>query len=232
MPTFTKVRYILFGMALMLLLSNVIIPAFAGSFTTQITVLYDDIRVVCNGVQIDMDGAGNPVKPFMLNGATYLPARVIGEALNGGSTYWEADSHTLYLGPKPDKITGEIRLQTIPVPNMPSDAPKPATAEETEAYLLGGTDAAWRSVQRLEAGNAVVQCISPGGIPHASVAVYVIDRSGNLYILLNDRPFINGWGSTYGIVNLQYDGQYIRFDAETIDGSVACWVDVSKRRIV
>jgi hypothetical protein len=45
----------------------------------------------------------------MLDGVTMVPARVIGEQLAGGVTSWDADTRTLYIGPR-----AEARPQAAP----------------------------------------------------------------------------------------------------------------------
>jgi hypothetical protein len=83
----------------------------------MINVMYDDIKIVVNGVLLERDGAGNPIRePFMLDGVTMVPARVIGEILAGGSS-WDANTRTLYLGPRDPNA--EKPLRAIPLFNRP-----------------------------------------------------------------------------------------------------------------
>ena len=109
-----KARHIIFGMLLMFVISSTIVPAIAAAVTKQITVTYDDIKVVANGMLIDESVAGIPINPFMLGGVTYIPARAIGEALCDGITSWDADTHTLYLGPRTaPKPSGAVKLSDL-----------------------------------------------------------------------------------------------------------------------
>jgi hypothetical protein len=88
------------GFLAAVILSSVIVPSIASVTGTyrQVTVMYDNIKVVANGRLIDESVAGIPINPFMINGVTYIPARAIGEALCDGVTSWDDSTKTLYLG--------------------------------------------------------------------------------------------------------------------------------------
>ncbi|MCL2004417.1 MAG: NPCBM/NEW2 domain-containing protein [Oscillospiraceae bacterium] len=110
-----KAKYVILGMLLMAMFSSIINPALASATYRQITVMYDNIKVVANGKLIEKDGAGNAVTPFMVGGVTYVPARVLGEAFCNGVTSWDAETNTLYLGPKvlpQTKLTDLTPLRT------------------------------------------------------------------------------------------------------------------------
>jgi hypothetical protein len=111
-----KMGYILFGMLTMVFIYSAVIPAIASTTARrqQITVTYDDIKVVVNGVPLERDGAGNPIRePFMLDRVTMVPARVIGERLANGVTSWDADTRTLYIGPRPGTQAESVRLSNL-----------------------------------------------------------------------------------------------------------------------
>jgi len=60
----------------------------ALSGATTISVVYDNIKVVVNGVEITpTDANGNVVEPFQYNGTTYLPVRAIASALGKSVSY-------------------------------------------------------------------------------------------------------------------------------------------------
>lgn len=70
--------------------------AVTGSRTIQVD--YMDIKVVVDGHEVVLkDGAGNSVEPFASNGTTYLPVRVVGEAL-GKEVSWDPSTNTVYIG--------------------------------------------------------------------------------------------------------------------------------------
>lgn len=74
--------------------------AAAASTITKRTleVNYRGIQVVVDGAKVDLkDAAGNPVEPFISNGTTYLPLRVVGEAL-GKEVTWDDATSTVYIG--------------------------------------------------------------------------------------------------------------------------------------
>jgi len=75
-----------------------IVTVFAGSETIE--AFFNDIKITINGDAIDLkDAGGNPVKPFIYNGSTYLPVRAIAEALNMEVKYNET-TNTVELAKK------------------------------------------------------------------------------------------------------------------------------------
>lgn len=66
-----------------------------GSKTVSIT--YRDIKVVLDGKQLELkNSAGATVEPFIMGGTTYLPLRVVGQAL-GISVGWDNVTNTVSL---------------------------------------------------------------------------------------------------------------------------------------
>ena len=63
----------------------------------QATLTYRDIKVLMNGEQLDLvDSSGNSVEPFIINGTTYLPLRVVATAL-GLEVGWDGATSTVSL---------------------------------------------------------------------------------------------------------------------------------------
>ena len=73
-----KSKFIL-ALVLMLVFSTVVFAA----RKVNITVTYDNIKVVVDGkeVQFGKDTKGNQIEPFIYNGTTYLPLRAVAEAV-------------------------------------------------------------------------------------------------------------------------------------------------------
>lgn len=72
----------------------------ATSATKTVKITYRDIKVVLNGVQLKLKNAnGDTVEPFIMDGTTYLPLRIIGEALNL-NVGWDAATSTVSLKEK------------------------------------------------------------------------------------------------------------------------------------
>lgn len=70
----------------------------AGKMYKNITVQYDNIKLVIDGVTITpKDANGSTVEPFIYNGTTYLPVRAVGNAL-GKQVSWDGNTKTVYLG--------------------------------------------------------------------------------------------------------------------------------------
>lgn len=74
----------------------------AGKIYKNITVQYDNIKLVIDGVTITpKDANGSTVEPFIYNGTTYLPVRAVGNAL-GKQVSWDGKTKTVYLGDAPN----------------------------------------------------------------------------------------------------------------------------------
>lgn len=91
-----KSKFIL-ALVLMLVFSTVVFAA----RKVNITVTYDNIKVVVDGkeVQFGKDTKGNQIEPFIYNGTTYLPIRAVGEAL-GKEVKWDSNTNTAFLNDK------------------------------------------------------------------------------------------------------------------------------------
>ena len=75
-----------------------------GSKTADIT--YRDIKVYLDGVKLDLrNTAGVAIEPFIMGGTTYLPLRVIGQAL-GVQVGWDSATSTVSLTADVDSGSG------------------------------------------------------------------------------------------------------------------------------
>lgn len=73
----------------------------ANTVYRTITVQYDNIKLVIDGVEITpKDADGLTVEPFIYNGTTYLPVRAVGNAI-GKQVTWDGQTKTVYLGEAP-----------------------------------------------------------------------------------------------------------------------------------
>lgn len=65
---------------------------FATATNTDITIYYDNIRVLLNGNEIETkDVSGNNAEPFIYNGTIYVPIRAVSESFNK-IVRWDKDS--------------------------------------------------------------------------------------------------------------------------------------------
>ncbi len=131
-------RKIILALALMLVFSTVVFAA----RKVNITVTYDNVKVVVDGrqVQFGKDSKGKQIEPFIYNGTTYLPLRAVAEAV-GKQVQWDANTKTAFLG---DGMvnTGEVNTPLI-------EKMKPFSKERTEViatdeyhkkFSLGGIE--------------------------------------------------------------------------------------------
>lgn len=92
-----KVRFIAICLAVILALSGTV---FAKQATETISVMYDNIKILIDGVEYTAtDANGNVVEPFIYNGTTYLPVRGIANAFDK-EVDWEPQTSTVVLGSK------------------------------------------------------------------------------------------------------------------------------------
>lgn len=76
------------------------VTAFAKQATETISVIYDNIKIMIDGVEFTAkDANGNIVEPFIYNGTTYLPVRAVANAFDK-DVDWEAQTSTVTLGSK------------------------------------------------------------------------------------------------------------------------------------
>lgn len=97
MKKLNKLGYITIGMLLSLIIGTAA-PAFAAAtkdVAKQMTAYFTSggksISLVVNGVKIDKDSNGKAVTPFTVDGTTYVPARIVAEAL-GKEVKWDANT--------------------------------------------------------------------------------------------------------------------------------------------
>jgi len=95
-----------------LLMTAVMLLVFGGMAEAmvankQIQVNYNNVKIYTNGKMISL-----PVgqEPFLLNGVTYVPLRVAGEALNS-TVNWEAETKTIYITDGTAKANSDLAAQ-------------------------------------------------------------------------------------------------------------------------
>lgn len=76
------------------------VTVFAKQATETISVMYDNIKILIDGVEYTAyDANGEVVEPFIYNGTTYLPVRGIANAFDK-EVEWEPQTSTVVLGSK------------------------------------------------------------------------------------------------------------------------------------
>ncbi len=72
--------------------------AYGSQGQKSINVLYDDIKIIIDGIEYTpRDANGAVVEPFVYNGTTYLPVRGVAGAF-GKEVEWDPQSSKVYLG--------------------------------------------------------------------------------------------------------------------------------------
>lgn len=91
-----NVRSFLCGMLLMAVMVGLVPTALAAAGVN--VTIFPGITVYIDDQKLDArDGGGNPIEIFTLNGYTYLPVRVISEALNK-TVQWDGNTRSVYIG--------------------------------------------------------------------------------------------------------------------------------------
>ena len=99
------------GVALTLVMSILVVPGLAASFTKNATLNYNDIKITLNDQAITpKDADGNVVDPFIIDGTTYLPVRGIANALGMGVA-WDGATSTVKLTDN-TRTTGTIDIKS------------------------------------------------------------------------------------------------------------------------
>lgn len=69
----------------------------ASTGTRDVRIGYRDIKITLDGEDVrPLDGNGEPVEPFILDGSTYLPVRGVASAL-GLDVGWDGETSTVIL---------------------------------------------------------------------------------------------------------------------------------------
>lgn len=103
-----KKSTIIFTIAAVIFLGG---QAVAGTtwFKKQINVFYRNLTVFVDGEQLD-----TPVEPFIYQGHTMVPLRVLSEAL-GKSVTWEEETGRIIIGTAPRSAAAPAKLEDLPV---------------------------------------------------------------------------------------------------------------------
>ncbi|CAH1190505.1 MULTISPECIES: stalk domain-containing protein [Paenibacillus] len=97
---------IIIGASATLLLTSGIAYAADYPFSKKLTAVYNNIKVIVDGVAITpKDANGNTIEPFIVDGTTYLPIRGISSAL-GKDVSWDRTTATVSIGKQ--QGTGKI----------------------------------------------------------------------------------------------------------------------------
>ena len=92
-----NLKWFSLGMAVCLLMTTLVVPAFASTLTKTAKLVYNDIKITLNGNTVTpKDANGNTVEPFIIDGTTYLPVRAISNAL-GINVTWDGNTNTVVM---------------------------------------------------------------------------------------------------------------------------------------
>ncbi len=92
-----KMRSFVVGFLVALLIGNF---GFAETAKKTLNAVYNNIKIIIDGIEITpRDANGNRIEPFVVADTTYLPVRVIAEAL-GQPVEWDAEKNAVVIGTK------------------------------------------------------------------------------------------------------------------------------------
>jgi len=97
MKKLSNLKWFTLGMVVCLLVTTLIVPAFASTLSKTAQLMYNEIKITLNGNTVTpKDANGKAVKPFTIDGTTYLPVRAVCAALGIG-VYWDGATKTVVL---------------------------------------------------------------------------------------------------------------------------------------
>lgn len=199
------------GVAVTLVVSITACIVFASSGEQKISALFDNIKVLINGSEVELtDANGNAVEPFIYNGTTYIPVRAVAGAF-GKEVSWDADNKEVIINdPMPMSEPLPIDTQYVPLPDIDSEKVVERTVDE---YHVINNDIIFEKTQ----GYAKITENNPD-------AFLLIDEKGN-YIAVG-RIEQNGGYSDICIT--KYDSSGIEIKKQTYGGSDFDWVGAAK----
>lgn len=102
MNKLNRVKTLVLCMFVIIILYSAVMPVIAESGQKQLTVMYNNIKLIIDNKEVTpQDADGVVVEPFIYDGTTYLPVRAISQAL-GNEVYWDSENFTIYVN-KADK---------------------------------------------------------------------------------------------------------------------------------
>ena len=114
MKKLNNLKWFTLGLIVCLLITTLIVPAFASQLTKSANLIYNNIKITLNGNAVTpKDVNGNTVEPFTIDGTTYLPVRAISTALGLG-VYWDGANKTVKLT---DGVTKTEKAQITEIRN-------------------------------------------------------------------------------------------------------------------
>jgi hypothetical protein len=97
MKRLNNLKWFALGIIVCFLVSTLLFPAYASSFSKSAQLVYNDIKITLDGQAITpKDADGNAVEPFIIDGTTYLPVRAVANALGLGVN-WDGATNTVNL---------------------------------------------------------------------------------------------------------------------------------------
>jgi len=151
----------------------------ANAVSKQITVQYNDIKLVVDNVPITpKDANGTVVEPFIYQGTTYLPVRAVGQAI-GKEVTWDGESKTVYLGETPKNVNNSPDEKQTPQPT-PEPTPEP---EPTPQPIPEPTPKLEPTPQPTPEPTPELESTTSGR--SSSTTVYVSDSSNTIHSIPN-----------------------------------------------
>jgi|GEM_PF-1529383 len=199
------------GVAVTLIVSVTACIVFATSGEQKINALFDNIKVLINGSEIELtDANGDAVEPFIYNGTTYIPARAVAGAF-GKEVSWDAvNKKVLINDPMPMSEPLPIDTHYVPLPDIDSEKIVERIVDENHVI---NNDIIFEKTQ----GYAKVTENNPD-------AFLLIDEKGNYFAV--GRAEKNGGYSDICIT--KYDSNEIEIKRQTYGGSDFDWASAAK----
>ena len=105
MRKLNNLKWFSLGIAVCLLTTVLIVPAFASTLSKTAQLVYNEIKITLNGNAVTLtDANGSAVEPFIMDGTIYLPLRAVSSSLGLGVS-WDYTTKTAALTTASDIIS-------------------------------------------------------------------------------------------------------------------------------
>jgi len=152
-----NLRWFSLGMAVCLLMTTLVVPAFASNLTKTAKLVYNDIKITLNGnIVTPKDANGNVVEPFTIDGTTYLPVRAISNAL-GINVNWDPNTKTVVMTNSQSAPSGQVLYDNYGVKiTYLGIASMKYGGEEVKLYIENKSDKNYVIQTRNESVNGIM----------------------------------------------------------------------------
>ena len=200
--------------------------AYGSQGQKSINVLYDDIKIIIDGIEYTpRDANGAVVEPFVYNGTTYLPVRGVAGAF-GKEVEWDPQSSKVYLGDRDfdwlDQM-GYVDYETSSLNDTLTTINERSKADDSIIYDRG---------IRFNISLSNVRTLNDGTAESYQEVSYLLNRKYKTFD--GTLCIFGGFKAGHGVINIYGDGDLIYTSPPLSSGtkSTDFHLDVSDYKIL